>query len=267
MSVHVPESHPTMCTFSWPGCFDHLIILRCIHVIMWISSSFIFYCSVDFHGMCISQSVYPCTCFGFFFCFLFFFFLLFRAVPPAYRSSQARGRTGAAAASLHHNHNNVRTEPSLQLHHSSRQHQIPDPLNKVRDRTRIFMNTSQIRFHCAMMRAPTHVPADGHLDCSQFGLLQIRLLQIFICKSLCGHMLSFLLGKYLGMECQNHMFNILRNCQAVLQSAYIIFDATNHTWDPVPSHPCQHLVMVSLSNFSHFSKLVVISCCDFNLHV
>ena len=32
------------------------------------------------------------------------------------------------------------------------------------------------------------------------------------------------------------------------------------------STPLSTLGMVSLSNFSHFSKLVVVSCCDFNLH-
>ena len=45
--------------------------------------------------------------------FFLFLFLLFRAVPVAYGSSQARGRFGAAAASLHHSHNNVRSEPHL----------------------------------------------------------------------------------------------------------------------------------------------------------
>ena len=36
-----------------------------------------------------------------------FVILLFRAVPAACESSQARGRTGAVAASLYHNHSNV----------------------------------------------------------------------------------------------------------------------------------------------------------------
>ena len=35
---------------------------------------------------------------------LSFFFLLFRAAPTAYGSSQAKGRIGATAASLHHSH-------------------------------------------------------------------------------------------------------------------------------------------------------------------
>ena len=58
--------------------------------------------------------------------------LLFRAVPVAYGSSQARGRIGAAAAGLHH---------------SSMQCRILNPLSAARDRTHILMDTSEIRFH------------------------------------------------------------------------------------------------------------------------
>ena len=51
-----------------------------------------------------------------------FFFLVFRAAPVAYGTSQAWSRSGAIAASLHHNHSN----PShiCNLHHSSQQCQI-----------------------------------------------------------------------------------------------------------------------------------------------
>ena len=42
-----------------------------------------------------------------------FFFFFLTAAPAAYRSSQARVRTGAAAASLHHSHGNTRPEPLL----------------------------------------------------------------------------------------------------------------------------------------------------------
>ena len=37
------------------------------------------------------------------------------------------------------------------LHHSSQEHRISDPLNKVRDQTHILMDTSQIHFHYATM--------------------------------------------------------------------------------------------------------------------
>ena len=41
------------------------------------------------------------------------FFLLFRAVPTTCGSSQARGPIGATAASLHHSHSKIRSEPHL----------------------------------------------------------------------------------------------------------------------------------------------------------
>ena len=43
-----------------------------------------------------------------------FFFFLFRPIPAAYGSSQARGQIGAASAGLHHSHSNARSEPGLQ---------------------------------------------------------------------------------------------------------------------------------------------------------
>ena len=43
----------------------------------------------------------------------FFFFVFFRAASTAYGGSQARGRIGAVAASLHHSHSNAGPEPHL----------------------------------------------------------------------------------------------------------------------------------------------------------
>ena len=40
------------------------------------------------------------------------------------------------------------------LHHSSRQRQIPDPLSEARYRTCILTDTSRICFHCAMTETP-----------------------------------------------------------------------------------------------------------------
>ena len=48
------------------------------------------------------------------FSFLFFGGGGFRATPVAYGGSQARGRIRATAASLHHSHSNVGSEPHLQ---------------------------------------------------------------------------------------------------------------------------------------------------------
>ena len=66
-------------------------------------------------------------------------FCLFRAALVAYGVSQARGLIGVAAAGLHH---------------SSRQHQILNPLSEASDRTCNLMIPSWIRFHCTMMGTP-----------------------------------------------------------------------------------------------------------------
>ena len=60
---------------------------------------------------------------------LFCLFAFSRAPPAAYGDSQARGRIGATAADLHH---------------SSWQLQILNPLSKARDRTQNLMVPSQI---------------------------------------------------------------------------------------------------------------------------
>ena len=43
------------------------------------------------------------------------------------------------------------------LHHSSQQHRILNPLSKARDRICTLMDTSQICFPCATMGTPAHV--------------------------------------------------------------------------------------------------------------
>ena len=58
---------------------------------------------------------------------LLIFFVFFRAAPTAYGSSQARGLIRAIVANLHH---------------SSQQHQILDPLREARDRTLVLLDTS-----------------------------------------------------------------------------------------------------------------------------
>ena len=80
-----------------------------------------------------------------FFFFLFFFLLFLWATPTAYGGSQARGRIGAVAAGLARA--TAVQDPSrvCNLHHSSRQRRIVNPLSKGRDRTRNLMVPSQIR--------------------------------------------------------------------------------------------------------------------------
>ena len=89
--------------------------------------------------------------------FLFIYlvsYLLFRAVPAAYGSSQVRLElelqlpvcTTAIAT----------WDPSCicDLHHSSRQRWILNPLSEDRDRTHIFMDTSRVHYHWATIGTP-----------------------------------------------------------------------------------------------------------------
>ena len=80
-----------------------------------------------------------------FFFFFFFFFAISRAIPTAYGGSQARGLIRAVAAGIHHGQSNMGSEPICNLHHSSRQCQILNPLSKARDRTLNLMVPSRIR--------------------------------------------------------------------------------------------------------------------------
>ena len=73
-------------------------------------------------------------------------FLFFRPAPTAYGSSQARGDIRAAAASRGQSHNNARLIHICDLHHSSQQSQIFNPLSKARDQTCILLDTSQVHF-------------------------------------------------------------------------------------------------------------------------
>ena len=87
---------------------------------------------------------------------MFFFFWLFRATLAAYGSSQARGWIRAAAAYAY-----ATAMPNLSrlcdLHHSSWQCQILNPLSEARDWTCILVDASQIVNRWAMTRTPCHV--------------------------------------------------------------------------------------------------------------
>ena len=78
---------------------------------------------------------------------LFFFFLLLKVSPEAYGVESEPQLSATARATR---------DPSrtCNLHHSSWQHQIPDSLSRVRYRTRILMDTGQIRFCRATKGTP-----------------------------------------------------------------------------------------------------------------
>ena len=78
----------------------------------------------------------------------FFFFCLFAfsmAESVAHGLSQARGLMGAVATGLQQSHSNTGWSRICNLHHSSLQCQILNPLREARDRTRNLMVPSQIR--------------------------------------------------------------------------------------------------------------------------
>ena len=91
----------------------------------------------------------------YFLLFIYFVFLLFRAAPMAYEGSQARGRTGATAASLHHSHSQggIRA-PSATYTTAPLQHRLLSPLSEARDPTHSHLVSSLIRFLCARTGAP-----------------------------------------------------------------------------------------------------------------
>ena len=73
-----------------------------------------------------------------------FFVSLFRDELSAYGGFQARGWIGAVAAGLHHSRSNTGSELCRDLHHSSWQCWILNPLREARDQTHILMDTSWV---------------------------------------------------------------------------------------------------------------------------
>ena len=76
------------------------------------------------------------------------------AAPEAYGGSLARGLIGATVASLRRSHSNARSKPRLRPTRQLMQRQFVNPQSEARDRTRILVVPSQIRFHCAVTGTP-----------------------------------------------------------------------------------------------------------------
>ena len=83
-----------------------------------------------------------------------FFFSLFRGAPVAYAGFLARGQIRAATASLHHSHLTPNPSCICDLHHSSWQCEILNPLSEARDWTGILMDTGRVYYHRATMGIP-----------------------------------------------------------------------------------------------------------------
>ena len=113
------------------------------------------------------------------------------------------------------------------LHHSSGQRWIPNPLGKVRDRTCILTDTSQIHFHCTTMGTPWVCFAKLYLSrnlfiVSNFFLFMTVkfLINLFLsCNvfQVCNYVLAFIFG--IGnldifsffMACLINFINLLKN--------------------------------------------------------
>ena len=92
-----------------------------------------------------------------FFVFCFCFCLIFRTAPAAYGSSRLRVESELQLPAYTTATETQDPSHVCELHHSSWQHQIPNPLSKARDQTSILMDTSQIRFHWATMGTPWNI--------------------------------------------------------------------------------------------------------------
>ena len=71
--------------------------------------------------------------------FKVFFFFSPRATPASYGGSQAWGPVGAVAAGLCQSHSTAGSKPVCDLHHSSWQRRILNPLSEARDGTSWFL--------------------------------------------------------------------------------------------------------------------------------
>ena len=95
------------------------------------------------------------------FCFVFVLGVLFFAFLGPYLQHMEVPRLGVKLELqlLAYTAATATWDPSrvCDLHHSSQQHQIPEPLREARDQTRILMDTSWIRFHCATTRTPNGI--------------------------------------------------------------------------------------------------------------
>ena len=82
------------------------------------------------------------------------YFLLFRAETTAYGSPWLGVKSELQV--LAHARAIATRDPShiCNLHRSSRQHRILNPLSEARDQTCIFMDASRIHFHCTTMGTP-----------------------------------------------------------------------------------------------------------------
>lgn len=117
----------------------------------------------------------------------------------------------------------------------------------------IFVILSVVYFNCYAIFHHLNIPefknsvAYGHLGSFQVLLLWMKLLCIFLCKSYCGHMFSFLLGINLGEECWlmgRFMFGFSTYCWTVFSKWSKQF-TFHHQWMQAGENlrPWQHVLL------------------------
>ena len=134
--------------------------------------------------------------------YIFVCLFVFKAMPAAYGNFQARGWIGAAAASLHHSLSNAGSEPCLQHTPQLMATWILNPLNRIRDRTCILMDSSRVHYHWATMGTPkmanyTFKEGRNFLLESQFLICFCSHQETYVLLFLC----IFKLLKYLEIKC------------------------------------------------------------------
>ena len=105
--------------------------------------------------------------------FIYLSFYLFRAVPVSYGSFQAKGQIRAAAASLHHS--NLGLSHIYDLHHSSQQQSMLDPLTHLaRPWIELLSSWILVRF----------VTADPQWELPFVGIFKTRQISVYQRKNL-----------------------------------------------------------------------------------
>ena len=122
----------------------------CSHIAPWTSSTFL----VKFGGgECILLITKVISSSKTLLLFIYFF-CLFRASPTVHGGSQARGQSGAAAASPRHSHSNARSKQHLQPTPQLMAMPDPEPTEGGQGLNPHPHDTSQICFCWAMMGTP-----------------------------------------------------------------------------------------------------------------
>ena len=84
-----------------------------------------------------------------------------------------------------------------------------------------------------------HLSVDEHLGCFQvWGIINKAALNIYICRSLCGHMFSFLFSKCLGVGLlgQKCIFNFIKTAKV---PSKVVHSHQQYVRIPVILYPCQ----------------------------